>query len=232
MIAFVLAAGKGERLWPFTAVLPKTLWPVGGMPSVRWIIERLDSQLKDLESTYLICLKKDKPLFDHEFRDMNVTIYSTTDPLGTAGQVADAVEHLNLKKENELLVHYGDCLVNADYGKLIDRHRDAHAAATLLLTSEARSEYGQAQVESSEIIGFVEKPVLGFPTWTGVAVMNSIAHGFCAVGKDLGADVFPRLLKMQLHLACLMIAAPYWDIGTFRSYSAVNELATEGLLFR
>ena len=40
----VLAGGKGERLFPFSSVIPKCLIPVAGKPCVRWIVEDAISQ--------------------------------------------------------------------------------------------------------------------------------------------------------------------------------------------
>jgi NDP-sugar pyrophosphorylase family protein len=44
MQAVILAGGKGTRLRPYTAVLPKPLMPIGDMP----ILEILVRQLKQM----------------------------------------------------------------------------------------------------------------------------------------------------------------------------------------
>ena len=41
MKAFLLSAGKGERLLPFTKSKPKSLVEVGGRPLIQWNIEKL-----------------------------------------------------------------------------------------------------------------------------------------------------------------------------------------------
>ena len=41
MQALILAGGKGTRLLPYTAVLPKPLMPIGDMPILEIILRQL-----------------------------------------------------------------------------------------------------------------------------------------------------------------------------------------------
>ena len=41
---FVIAGGRGERLMPFTSILPKPLIPVNGVPIIKLIINSFDSE--------------------------------------------------------------------------------------------------------------------------------------------------------------------------------------------
>ena len=42
MRAVILAGGKGQRLRPYTTVLPKPLMPIGDMPILEVVLRQLD----------------------------------------------------------------------------------------------------------------------------------------------------------------------------------------------
>src|SRR3989304_10015596 len=107
--AVVIAAGEGERLRPYTEIIPKIMFPVGGKPIGRIIIETL----RYYNFTEIIlCVSKQWSSYIHDyFNDgnrFNVRIeYSESDkPLGTAGEGKNA-QHLIM---DDFLIYYGDVL--------------------------------------------------------------------------------------------------------------------------
>ena len=42
---FIIAGGRGERLMPFTSILPKPLIPVNGVPIIKLIINSLTQKI-------------------------------------------------------------------------------------------------------------------------------------------------------------------------------------------
>ncbi len=81
----VLAGGKGERLFPFSSVIPKCLIPVAGKPCVRWIVEDAIQQgFKDI----VLCInKKDESNFMYEFRDLDIKFSVNCEPTGTEDEL-------------------------------------------------------------------------------------------------------------------------------------------------
>ena len=234
--AFVLCAGKGERLWPLSAVLPKCLWPIGGKPCVRVIVDNL---LKSHIDVTICCLFDDFSLYQHEFRDVSgINFRESATPLGTAGQInAQMVRMTGPDFEHfkdDILVVYGDCLVDVDYTKLLKVHRESRATATLVLSNRVRSEFGDVNVHGQHdaVVGFHEKPFLPGWTWTGVAALNPDASEYLIPGKDFAIDVFPEMLSKGHHLHAYKVEKAYYDIGTVSAYSRVNELAKQGRLFK
>lgn len=154
--AFVLASGHGERLWPLSALLPKPLWPVGGIPCARLIVDRLLLTLKP-EDIFLTCLLGDKDLFQHEFRDIPLKIVDSIEPRGTSGELMPGFDY----EFDEVVLHYGDCLVKVDFGELLRAHRlnaAKGAVATLVFSNNVRSELGQAKLKDEQVYEFNEKP--------------------------------------------------------------------------
>ena len=241
--AFILCAGRGERLWPLSTVLPKCLWPIGGKPCVRHIVERLPLLSVDGAEhyeVYICCLEKDLPLYKHEFRDLvyGVKFLSTSEPLGTAGQLVPAQkDYPPIPLDEPFLIHYGDCLVDVDFTDLLKVHRESRASATLVLSNRVRSEFGQVKLMDAggykevQVVQFQEKPFLQGWTWTGIAVLNPDVVQYLGVSLDFGKDVFPQLLSKGALIYPYKVEKSYYDIGTIRAYTDVNVLAEGGRLF-
>lgn len=221
--AFVLCAGKGERLWPVSEILPKVLLPVGGKACVRHIVEKL---LPDFNVT-LCVLKKDMDLFTHEFRDADVRYNFEEEPLGTAGQIPKSL----LGPDETFLVWYGDCLIDIDVKDFVAFHELHHNDVSLVLTTRAKSEYGQVTRDGARVTSFAEKPFLERSTWTGVGLFNGNTRNKLGPGRDFGSDVIPDLIKANFKVGAYLVDSDYYDIGNIRAYRTVNRLASEGKLF-
>jgi mannose-1-phosphate guanylyltransferase/phosphomannomutase len=239
--AFVLCAGRGERPEPLSTVLPKCLWPIGGKPCVRVIVERLR---QSVDKIYICCLEKDFSLYAHEFRDFpSINFLASAEPWGTAGQILSREARMTgpdvtiREQTNAFLIHYGDCLVDVDFKDLLRAHRASMATATLVLSNRVRSEYGRVELGDAagyrgvEVVQFEEKPFLSGWTWTGIAVLSPNVIEHLAAGKDFGKDIFPQLLSKGALIYPYKVEKPYIDIGNIRSYLQANELASRGELF-
>src|ERR1700690_1052023 len=84
----ILAGGKGERLFPFSSVIPKCLIPVAGKPCVRWIVE--DALQQGFDDIVLCINKKDEANFKHEFRDLDVIFSVNCEATGTVDELLGA----------------------------------------------------------------------------------------------------------------------------------------------
>jgi NDP-sugar pyrophosphorylase family protein len=142
MKAFILAAGKGTRLQPFTDKLPKVLVPVLGVP----MLDRLVAGLRRHGATQVA-------LNTHHFaeaieRHVIRTWGSKTDApqrfhepelLGTGGALANAIAYW----DQPVLVWNGDILAEIDMGALWSAHRASGADATLVVSGRDASSHLQ-----------------------------------------------------------------------------------------
>lgn len=140
MKAFILAAGLGTRLKPWTLTHPKALVPVGGVPMLERVIRRLESQGFD----YIV-------VNIHHFGEQIIEfIKSKTwrakieisdereQLLDTGGALVHAAPLLC--RDNEpFLVHNVDILSNADLKGLMEAHCKSRADATLLVSRRTSS---------------------------------------------------------------------------------------------
>lgn len=140
MKAFILAAGLGTRLKPWTLEHPKALVPVGGVPMLERVIRRLVG-----EGFNSITINV------HHFSEQIISFVSNNNfgadirisdesglLLDTGGGLLHASELL-FQDSEPVLIHNVDILSNADLSHLMRVHKDGDAAATLLSSNRNSS---------------------------------------------------------------------------------------------
>lgn len=141
MKAFIMAAGLGTRLKPFTLTNPKALVPVGGEPMLKRVIERLKSEGFD-----------DIVINVHHFADRIEEYVKANDSFGvrilfsderallrdTGGAILNAEELLTENPE-PFLIHNVDILSDAPLRELMSRHIESGVAASLLVSGRESS---------------------------------------------------------------------------------------------
>ncbi|MDE6523483.1 MAG: NTP transferase domain-containing protein [Muribaculaceae bacterium] len=141
MKTMIMCAGLGTRLKPWTDEHPKALVPVGGVPMLRRVIERLADQGFDevtinvhhFADQIIEFIQKEKlPV-----KNINVS-HESKALLDTGGGILNAESFL-AKDSRPFLVHNVDILSNADLKKLYDAFEksDAHI---ILLVSDRKSD--------------------------------------------------------------------------------------------
>lgn len=203
MKTMILCAGLGTRLKPWTEKHPKALVPVGGIPMLRRVIERLSGQGFDevtvnvhhFASQIIDFLnKEDLPLDKVSVSDESEKL------LDTGGGLLHAEKFL-AADSRPFLVHNVDILSNADLKALYKTHEDSGAHVTLLV-SERNSDRklvfgkdlslkgwinlktGQTRPESLEILS--DDQVLAF---SGIYVMSP--EVFPIMKENGFKDAFP-----------------------------------------
>lgn len=158
MKAIVMAGGKGSRLYPYSAVLPKPLMPLGEIP----VLELLLRKLRHAGVTEVIlAVNHMRHLIEAFFGDgqrFNLRIsYSPEDhPLGTAGPMGSVLDRLG----EEFVLVNGDLLTTLDVRRMIVAHREAGADATIgVFEREVKVEFGLIDVDDDmRMTGYREKP--------------------------------------------------------------------------
>lgn len=136
--AFVLAAGLGTRLKPWTEHHPKALVPVDGVPVVSHVIGRLREAGADLVAINMHHFSEqlDDYLRSRDWGLDLVCIDEHPHLLETGGGLLNALGFL--RPEDPVLVHNVDILSDAPLSRLVERHTSSGNDVTLL-TSERES---------------------------------------------------------------------------------------------
>lgn len=186
----VLCGGKGTRAYPHTAVVPKPLLPVAGVPILRHVLDIYARQgftdfvlaaghLADQVAAFAAALP------DH----WSVAVVDTGVDTGTGGRVARCAP---LCGERTLLT-YGDGVGDVDLADLLAFH-DSHPGCATVTTVPLRSQYGTIETDTAgRVRRFREKPVLE-DHWinAGFLVLDRRALDWCTA-DDLEREVLPAL---------------------------------------
>ncbi len=224
MRVFVLAGGVGERLQPYTEVLPKCMMPVFGKPAVRHVVDALVDQGFDTDLIHVCIQEKDLRHFSHEFRDSPVIIKVSETPLGTAGEVYA----LGSRVVGPFMVIYSDDLTFRDYRKLVEDHllstTKEDVIATLAMTDNYRIPMGTMalQPETNRIFGFSEKPAGILPMWTGVAIFHPDTLGYMQLFKDFAKDIIPDMIADKKVVRGYMTHKPWVTLNDIQQWRAAN----------
>ena len=150
MKAFILAAGRGERLLPLSLLRPKTLFPVANRPVIHYAIEFLKGHgiQEFIVNLHHLPHQVRENLGDG--RELGVVShYSPEFPeiLGTAGGIKQAED---LLQDETFVVMNGDLLVKFDLPQALSYHRGRRALATLVLREDLEAPEGRDIVLDGE----------------------------------------------------------------------------------
>jgi len=181
VLAFVLAGGKGERLFPLTAFRSKPSVPFGG--TYRIVDFVLSNLLNShIYSIYLLVQYKSQSLIEHVRRNWVLSpvikdhFVAVVPPQMRMGPewfqgTADAVfQNMNLIREHHpgLVVVFGaDHIYRMDIRQMIDFHLSKNAYVTVAarpVPIDQASSFGVIMTDMDKrIVGFQEKPKIPTP---------------------------------------------------------------------
>ena len=128
MKAVIMAGGEGSRLRPLTSNLPKPMVPLANRPMMEYVVDLLRSHgITEIVVTVAYMADTIRAYFGDGSEFGVSMVYATEEvPLGTAGSVRNAMEHL----DERFLVISGDVLTGIA-AALLAQGLDAFAAARL-----------------------------------------------------------------------------------------------------
>lgn len=220
MKAFLLAAGKGERLHPLTDTIPKCLVSIQSTPLLAIWLELchrhgIDEVLINTHSyPYVV-----KNFLKEHGNDIHVHLTEEEILLGSAGTL---LENRNwVKSEQDFWIFYGDVLTNIDLTRMLEFHRRRNSIATMGVYEVSNpSQCGIVTIDEENVVqGFIEKPAnpVGNLAFSGIllatpAILDVVPH---KIPADIGFDVLPRLVG---RMAAYPISEYLLDVGTPASY--------------
>lgn len=214
VLAFIMAGGKGERLWPLTKDRTKPAVPFGGI--YRIIDFTLSNCINSgLRRIYVLTQYKSASLQRHIRLGWNI-LPSELEQfiellpaqqrigeswyLGTADAIYQNFYTVEMDQPDEVLILAGDHIYKMNYYTMIDFHRQADVDLTVgvvEVTKERAAQLGVVEVDSmGRVVGFQEKPKVPktIPNQTDkvYASMGIYVFRQQVIEEELGVDAKKR----------------------------------------
>lgn len=154
----IMAGGKGKRLLPLTADIPKPMIEVGGKPILEKILQHFITQGF---SNFYFSINYLGNIIEDYFADgskwnCNIKYVRETDFLGTAG----ALSLLKSELKESFIVINGDIITSLDFCDLLDYHESSKGIATVCARQHLTSvPYGVIKLKDGKLEAIVEKPI-------------------------------------------------------------------------
>jgi NDP-sugar pyrophosphorylase family protein len=213
MKAVILAGGRGQRLAPYTTILPKPLMPIGDIPILEVVIRQLKRAGFDDVTLAVGYLSELLAAYFGDGEKLGVRIrYSREDkPLGTAGPLA-LVDGL----DQPFLVMNGDLLTTLDYRAMWQAHAAVGTIGTLAtFRRSVKIDLGVIHTDEQGLVsGYVEKPTYHYQVSTGIYVFDPAVLCFIPRGEWLDLpDLVTKLLAAGHRVATYPFEGHWLDIG-------------------
>jgi len=224
MKAIILAGGKGTRLAPYTAVFPKPLMPIDGIPILEVIVRQLAHfHINDLIFTVS---PQSEALLSAYFGSgrkfgADVCYSREEEPLGTAGPLS-----LISDLTKSFLVMNGDILTTLNYQRLIRYHRQHKGVVTIAMSrKKVQLELGVMEFNRAhQLTRYMEKPTLSYSVSMGVYVFEREVLKWVPSKKYLDfPELIQKLLKQKVKVVCYPSSDFWLDIGRHEDYEEAQK---------
>lgn len=211
--ALILAGGKGTRLQPLTANLPKPMMRVAGRPILERLILHVISH--GIREVYLSVNYLAHTIEEH-FRDgedfgCRIQYLREESPLGTGGPLS----FLPRPCTHPVVVLNGDLITQCDIGRLIQEHVEGKHALTMGVHPYAITvPFGVVSVQHGRVTDVQEKPTQSTLVNAGIYVVSDEAIGLVPRGQYFPmTELYHRCRTHDLPVGAHVIEDDWIDVG-------------------
>ncbi|UJR28735.1 hypothetical protein I4U23_009964 [Adineta vaga] len=225
MKALILVGGYGTRLRPLTLTKPKPLVEFCNKPMVLHQIEALAQVGVShviLAVSYLSDMLQREMEVEAKRLGIKITISQETEPLGTAGPLALACDHLQTDSEPFFVLN-SDVICEFPFNEMIQFHKNHNCEGTIVVTKvDEPSKYGVVVYEptSGKIDRFVEKPreYVSNKINAGLYIFNpSILNRIELRPTSIEKEIFPAMASDK-QLFAFELKGFWMDVGQPKDY--------------
>lgn len=226
MNAFLLAAGKGLRLRPYTENIPKCLIKVKKKPLLDYWLNELDKI--NISKIFINTHYKSEMVHSYvrKHKSFNkIKILNEKKLLGTAGSLFKNVKQF--QEDNMLMIH-ADNYSKFNISNLINAHnsRPKECLMTMMVfNSPSPKTCGIVEIDKNKIVkSFVEKPKKPLSNLANCAVYVLSKKFFKEFKQndnlyDFSHDILPKLIG---RIFTFKINENFFDIGHIKTYNLIK----------
>jgi dTDP-glucose pyrophosphorylase len=218
----IMAGGLGSRLHELTRDVPKPMLRIGSRPLLETIVKGYADQ--GFRNFYLAVNYRAEQIESHfgngAALGVKVNYLRERKRLGTAG----ALSLLPERPDQPILVANGDILTREDYGRMVDKHVESAAAATMAVRDyEMQVPFGVVRERHGQIEAIDEKPLQRYIVSAGIYVLSPNVLELVPEGQYLDMPtLFETTVKCGLTARCHYIDGYWLDIGRISDYERAN----------
>ncbi|MDG6999823.1 MAG: nucleotidyltransferase family protein [Nitrososphaerota archaeon] len=234
----ILCGGEGKRLSPLTNYFQKTMVPIGPRkkPLLEYVVRLLVyHKIKNITMLTGYRAEEIENYFDDGSR-FEASINYSKDPVqasGSAGALASAISRGKIRKDEDVVIYYGDILSNINLSEMLNVHRSSKVDATLVLSKGYTLPVGVAEVRENKVVSLIEKPKYDINVTIGNMVLggNAIKILTKMVKKgsqvDLMRNFVPELLHSRIKVGAYYVKTFWYDVGTVDKYLGLDDKTVE-----
>lgn len=220
----IMAGGAGNRMKPFTQVLPKPLIPVGDKTIIEHIIDKfLDYQIDE----FYITINHKEKIIRYYLQELDpayrIRFIKEDKPLGTAG----SLKYLEHKIQGNFIVTNCDIVIYADYGEILHFHESNDYDLTLVSSMmHYQIPYGICEIDKGgKLLELKEKPEYNFLISTGMYILKSSILHFIPDNELFHmTDLMSRIKDHGGKIGVFPISEQSWvDTGQWKEYKKTVE---------
>ncbi len=234
MRAFILAAGRGARLGPLGEAVPKPLLPLGGVPLVRFALEKLRAAgVREVGVNLHGGAEEIRAALEGSARGLDLHFFHEPEILGTAGGLKNAEAFLRAGGAPFFVLN-ADAPCGADLAAALSHHERGGFLATLILRrSPEAARYGLLGADGAgRLVRFLRARAPGGAEgriaeamFTGLSVLSPALLDHIPPGRPCGIaeEIYPALLERGAPLGAMLSGAYWADAGTPERFLGANE---------
>jgi NDP-sugar pyrophosphorylase family protein len=229
--AVILAGGRGSRLAPYTAILPKPLMPLTeGQSIIEHVLAGIASAgISEVTITLGYMGHLIEAIVGEGDRFGLRVDYTREDhPLGTAGPLS-LLERVS--ESDRILVVNGDTFTNLDYREVLDQLQGSVEAVITCVERTVNIDYGVIEIDATgQLAKYDEKPEINMVVSTGIYGLRGSSLDLVQPGMRMDMPDLLRALQINGRpVVCYLSNCEWKDLGRPEDFAALHQQSSSNI---